>query len=135
MSAEFGKNTDLQTQVLLLYAVAMMQPVTTKELCSVLQVSRMTLNRQFMSLATNFGVLIRFDVQKIGEPGRHGSYSIASWGVINAEASWNTYATSLANKRMRSGRPNSSFVDAFLSLLKNGPFERAARIFTDGREQ
>ena len=86
MSAEFGKNTDLQTQVLLLYAVAMMQPVTTKELCSVLQVSRMTLNRQFMSLATNFGVLIRFDVQKIGEPGRHGSYSIASWGVINAKA-------------------------------------------------
>lgn len=85
MSAD-RQNTGLQTTVLVLYAVAMMQPVTTKELCSVLQISRMTLIRQFLTLARNFDVRIRFGVEKTGEPGRHGTYSIESWGVINERA-------------------------------------------------
>lgn len=81
-----GRKSELQLQVMLLYAVAMRQPVTTKELCQVLDISRMTLHRQFAALKANFDVQIRFETQKTSERGRHGAYKIESWGVFQKEA-------------------------------------------------
>lgn len=74
---------ELLMQAKVLYAVAALQPVSTKDLCDLLKVSRMTLNRQFASLERNFGVRIRFSLLKTGTRGRRGLYSIEDWGVIH----------------------------------------------------
>lgn len=85
MSKDRETPGDLQMQVLVLYAVAMMQPVSCKDLCQTLQISRMTLYRQIEMLAANFGVKIRFVTLKTGVRGRHGVYKILDWGSINPE--------------------------------------------------
>ena len=85
MSKDRETPGDLQMQVLVLYAVAMMQPVSCKDLCQTLQISRMTLYRQIEMLAANFGVKIRFVTLKTGVRGRHGVYKILDWGAINPE--------------------------------------------------